>query len=77
MAEVPPIIDCRGLECPLPIIQVRLRLNEAHKGDQFLIYADDSTFESEFARFCVLADIKLNEKKEMGDFQSYLITSLV
>ncbi len=57
----------------MPILQVRLKLNLMKKDDQLLILADDSTFHSEFARFCYLADIKLISMKESGSFQEYLI----
>jgi tRNA 2-thiouridine synthesizing protein A len=72
-----PVVDCRGLICPMPIIQVRLRLNVMKKDDELLIYADDPTFESEFGRFCQLADISLISKQECGGFQSYHIRVLV
>jgi TusA-related sulfurtransferase len=61
----------------MPIIQVRLALNLLHKNDELLIYADDPTFESEFGRFCQLADISLISKQECGGFQSYHIRVLV
>lgn len=47
------------------------------KDDELLIYADDPTFESEFGRFCQLADISLISKQEGGGFQSYHIRVLV
>jgi TusA-related sulfurtransferase len=70
------LVDCRGLECPLPIIQVRLALNKSKKGDVLMIYADDETFDSEFSRFCQLADIKLLARVERGGFREYEILAL-
>jgi TusA-related sulfurtransferase len=61
----------------MPIIQVRLRLNAMKKGDELLIYADDTTFESEFGRFCQLADITLISKRECGGFQEYHVRVLI
>jgi len=75
-----PLVDCRGMACPLPIIQVRLRLNVSKKGDQLRIYADDETFEHEILRFCQLADMKLldieEQTQESKPFVSYLIEVL-
>lgn len=76
MAKLPLLVDCRGLECPLPIIQVRLALNQSKKDDLLVVYADDATFESEFDRFCKLADIRLLSKHERGGFQEYEIQAL-
>jgi TusA-related sulfurtransferase len=72
----PLLVDCRGLECPLPIIHVRLALNQSSKDDLLVIYADDATFESEFARFCNLADIRLIEKRNKINYQAYTIQVL-
>lgn len=71
--DFPLLVDCRGMVCPMPIIQVRLALNQSTKDDLLMIYADDATFESEFARFCYLADVKLIEKRNRNGFQAYTI----
>jgi len=76
MKDFPLLVDCRGMVCPMPIIQVRLALNQSAKDDLLMIYADDATFESEFARFCYLADVRLLEKNECGGFQEYLVQVL-
>ena len=60
----------------MPIIQVRLALNQSKKNDLVVVYADDATFESEFARFCYLADVKLQEKHLREGFQEYIIEVL-
>jgi TusA-related sulfurtransferase len=73
MAKLPLLVDCRGLECPLPIIQVRLALNQSVKDDVLVIYADDEPFDQEFLRFCQLADVRLLSKREMGGFREYEI----
>jgi TusA-related sulfurtransferase len=76
MKEYPLLVDCRGMVCPMPIVQVRLALNQSTKDDLLVVYADDATFESEFARFCYLADIKLIKKRNLNDFQEYTIQVL-
>lgn len=73
---VVPLVDCRGLQCPLPIIKVRLQLNLMGKGDRLVVYADDVTFEHEILRFCQLADVKLldiqEHSPETPDKQGYV-----
>jgi TusA-related sulfurtransferase len=76
MKDFPLLVDCRGMVCPMPIIQVRLALNQSTKDDLLVIHADDATFESEFARFCYLADVKLIEKRTREGFQAYTIQVL-
>lgn len=57
----------------MPIIQVRLKLNSMDKDELLVIYADDETFDSEFLRFCQLADLTLMDKKECAGFQEFLV----
>ena len=76
MDNMIPHVDCRGLVCPMPIIQVRLKINLMQKGDRLEILADDKNFDSEFERFCQLADIKLLDRRQHGDFYVYLIELL-
>lgn len=60
----------------MPIIQVRLALNGMKRDDLLVIYADDETFESEFERFCYLADIVLVKRHQRGEYQEYLVQVL-
>ena len=64
-------IDCRGLMCPLPIIQTRLKLNTLHVGDELTILSDDPTFATDFLRFCQLADLTLVSRVDNAGFQQY------
>lgn len=61
------IVNCRGLKCPMPIVKTRLALNPLKKDDELVIFADDPNFQSEFDRFCYLADISLILKIEKED----------
>jgi len=78
------VVDCRGLQCPMPILKTRLALNPLKKGDRLVIFADDPTFSEEFARFCQLADIKLLAKTKAQhnhidgtpEFETYLVELL-
>jgi tRNA 2-thiouridine synthesizing protein A len=69
-------VDCRGLVCPMPIIQVRKALNTLHKNDTVTIYADDTSFELDFLRFCYLADLELLTKTTHHDYQSFYVKIL-
>lgn len=74
------IVNCLGLKCPMPIIQTRLALNELHKDDELVIYADDPAFTEDFQRFCFLADISLISKtthvENSQEYEIYLVKVL-
>jgi tRNA 2-thiouridine synthesizing protein A len=66
-----PLVDCRGLLCPLPIVKVRLKLNLLQKGDEILILADDPVFATDFKRFCYLASLSILASEKTPEYQAY------
>jgi len=66
-----PLVDCRGLLCPLPIVKTRLKLNMLNKGDELLILADDPTFATDFKRFCYLAGLSILASEKTQEYQAY------
>lgn len=73
MMEKPTLVDARGLMCPMPLLRLRLALNRLKSGDRLTIYADDPTFEYEFATFCKWSSITQLTKKESVGFMTYTI----
>ena len=49
MAET---LDCRGLECPQPVIKVALMANSLPEGTTLEIQADCSTFPDDIKKWC-------------------------
>lgn len=45
-------IDCRGLPCPRPIIELAKRLNEVEIGDVVAVAAEDPAAPYDVAAFC-------------------------
>lgn len=70
------LVDCRGLMCPMPIIKVRQKLNTLKKGAEFLIVADDPTFNTEFLRFCYLADLTVISSEKTPQYEAYHVRVL-
>jgi tRNA 2-thiouridine synthesizing protein A len=66
-----PLVDCRGLLCPMPIVRTRLKLNTLKKDDELLIIADDPTFAADFRRFCYLADLIIISSEKTPEYQAY------
>jgi tRNA 2-thiouridine synthesizing protein A len=66
-----PVVDCRGLLCPLPILHIRLKVNELCSGDEILAYCDDPSFERDLAQFCRLASLTCLEVLKQSDYTSY------
>lgn len=64
-------LDCRGMNCPLPILHTRIALNRLEVNSVLKVYADDPDFRRDIERFCFQADIELldvNEKDSHSEF---------
>ncbi len=40
-------LDCKGLKCPMPIVQLSLAARELGKDDQITVEADDPAFRAD------------------------------
>jgi tRNA 2-thiouridine synthesizing protein A len=45
-------LDCRGMKCPRPIIEVARRIGEISVGSQLELLADDPAAEPDLAAWC-------------------------
>ncbi len=36
-----PTVDARGLQCPMPLVKTKLRMEELENGDELLVMATD------------------------------------
>jgi TusA-related sulfurtransferase len=66
-----PIVDCRGMVCPFPILHIRLRINELSPGDELIAFCDDLSFEGDLERFCRLASLSCTGKMKNEGYTAY------
>ena len=52
MTEIALSLDCMGLKCPRPIIELARRIGEVDIGELVEIRADDPAAETDFAAWC-------------------------
>ena len=52
MTEVALSLDCLGLKCPAPIIELARRIGEVQVGDLVELRADDPAAEPDLAAWC-------------------------
>jgi len=50
------ILDCRGLECPQPVIKLALKAPSIKVGTTLIVYADCSTFKNDVGKWCTQND---------------------
>ena len=52
MTEVGLWVDCLGLKCPQPIIELARRISEVELGELVEVWADDPAAEPDLAAWC-------------------------
>jgi tRNA 2-thiouridine synthesizing protein A len=57
VSEIPPpfhglTLDCRGMKCPQPIIEIARRIGEVRVGAQLELLADDPAAGPDLAAWC-------------------------
>ena len=53
--NAPPVLDTRGLKCPLPVIKVEAQLRRMSHGDTLKVFADDPLAVVDIPHFCTQA----------------------
>ncbi|MCI5045797.1 MAG: sulfurtransferase TusA family protein [Aquisalinus sp.] len=62
MAET-PILDTRGLRCPLPVVKTEAALRRLSAGQQIMVMADDPLAAVDIPHFCKEAGHKVEEQE--------------
>ena len=70
------LVDCRGLECPLPIIQVRLALNKSKKGEIMSELSDaiQLVFRQQYIFWAVASKIAADERQDILDQEKFIVS---
>lgn len=42
-------LDCKGLNCPMPIVRLSQAMRNAQSGDRIIVEADDPAFQADLA----------------------------
>ena len=57
--KVDKILDASGLDCPLPLLKMKLSLNEMLPGEKLQVIATDRGSEKDFKAFCDMSQHQL------------------
>ena len=66
-------LDAKGLNCPLPILHARKKLNTMSAGDVLEIYATDPGAVADFEAFCRQTGNELLSHNQDGDVYTFQI----
>lgn len=61
-----PLIDARGLLCPLPVLRLRKLLPDHPPGTRVRLWATDAMAAIDVPHFCKAAGHRLAEQREIG-----------
>jgi tRNA 2-thiouridine synthesizing protein A len=66
-------LDARGLQCPLPLLRTKQRLNQMNAGDRLLVLATDIGAVRDIPAFCELAGHRVLERSEVSGVYRFLL----
>ena len=67
------LLDAKGLNCPLPILHARKKINGMSTGDILEIHATDPGAVADFEAFCRQTGNELVESSQDGDTYKFQI----
>ncbi len=67
------LLDAKGLNCPLPILHARKKLNAMATGDVLEIHATDPGSVADFQAFCRQTGNELLDSSQDGDVYKFQI----
>lgn len=70
------ILDCKGLMCPMPIVQLAKKMKTMKVGDEVDLISDDVGSKEDVPAWCQRTGNQLVEKKEAGAVYTYRIKKL-
>jgi peroxiredoxin family protein/TusA-related sulfurtransferase len=74
MTTTIPTVDCRGMRCPAPILQIAKKARKAGREPLlFEVLADDDDFPKDLAAWCRTAKATLHELEQEGDVHRALV----
>ena len=71
------ILDVRGMNCPLPLLKLKQRLNQMTVGEQVQVTTTDPGSVKDFAAFLQQTGHCLHEQRQQAGEYLFLIEKLV
>jgi len=66
-------LDCRGMNCPLPVLHARKAMNKIESGQVLELIADAATISDDMYRWCKSTGHKILETKEDEKLSKFYI----
>ncbi len=70
------VLDCKGMMCPMPIVQLAKKMRAMKVGDELELLSDDVGSREDVPSWCQRTGNQLVEAKESGGVFSYRIRKL-
>lgn len=70
------VLDCKGLMCPMPIVQLAKKIKTVEIGHEFELVSDDVGSKEDIPAWCKRTGNELVEMKESGKVFTYRIKRL-
>lgn len=71
-----PILDVRGLSCPLPLLKMKQQLNKLAAGERLLVYTTDPGSVKDFQSYLKQSGHELLQFEESKEYFLFLIKKM-
>ncbi len=69
-------LDCKGMMCPMPIVNLAKKMKNMKVGEELILLADDVGSKADVPAWCQRTGNELVEATEAGGVYSYRIRKL-
>lgn len=70
------ILDCKGLMCPMPVVQLAKKIKAIEIGQELELVSDDVGSKEDIPAWCKRTGNQMIEMKESGKLYTYRIKRL-
>jgi tRNA 2-thiouridine synthesizing protein A len=68
-----PILDARGLNCPLPLLKMKVALKDLQENDKIMVLTSDKASLRDFKSFCDLSNNELLSSVSKASYFEFVI----
>lgn len=71
------VLDCRGMKCPRPIVEMAKRMRKMQPGQVLELHADDPVAKADVPAWCDTTGNKFVGREDVGGFFKFYVRKTV
>ena len=71
------VLDCMGMKCPRPIVEMAKRMRKMQPGQVLELHADDPVAKADVPSWCDTTGNEFVSREDVGDLLKFYVTKTV